>query len=212
MTIIFDYDGTLHNSAGIYIKAFRKAYRYLVEAGQAEDRTYSDGEISRWLGYTKVDMWNSFMPELEESYKEKAGGIIGEEMRRLIRIGEAALYEGTVEVLEYLKSKRHKLMILSNCSEAYLLDHMDMFSLVQYMERCIATESYDFISKTEIVRSLIEGDPSGYMIIGDRHHDIDAGLENGIRTVGCSYGYGTPEEYDRAEVVIGDIRELIGMM
>lgn len=83
------------------------------------------------------------------------------------------------------------------------------------MERCIATESYGYISKTEIVRSLIEGDPPGtsnYKIIGDRHHDIDAGLENGIRTVGCSYGYGTPEEYNMAEVVIGDIRELIDVM
>ena len=33
INIIFDYDGTLHNSIKIYGPAFRKAYEYLIKEG-----------------------------------------------------------------------------------------------------------------------------------------------------------------------------------
>ena len=36
--VIFDYDGTLHESIRIYAPAFHKAYEYLVEKGHAPQR------------------------------------------------------------------------------------------------------------------------------------------------------------------------------
>ncbi|MCD8506009.1 MAG: hypothetical protein LRY37_02510 [Alkalibacterium thalassium] len=37
-TIIFDYDGTLHDSSKIYIPAFKRAYDYLVKNNKAEEK------------------------------------------------------------------------------------------------------------------------------------------------------------------------------
>ena len=36
--IIFDYDGTLHNSIKIYKPAFLKAYDYLISNGYAKEK------------------------------------------------------------------------------------------------------------------------------------------------------------------------------
>ncbi|WP_208560367.1 HAD family hydrolase [Marinilactibacillus kalidii] len=76
-TIIFDYDGTLHDSSHLYIPAFKKAYRFLVKEGQVEEKQFSDEDITKWLGYTKEEMWGTFQSELPTEYKEKASAMIG---------------------------------------------------------------------------------------------------------------------------------------
>ena len=37
-TIIFDYDGTIHHTLGIYEPAFRETYQWLTEQKAAEER------------------------------------------------------------------------------------------------------------------------------------------------------------------------------
>ena len=69
--IIFDYDGTLHNSIKIYEPAFMKAYDYLVANGYANKRKFKEGEISRFLGLSATDMWNIFMPNLPKERKRE---------------------------------------------------------------------------------------------------------------------------------------------
>lgn len=62
ITLFFDYDGTLHDCIRIYAPAFRRVYPELVTAGFAAPRTFSDPELSQWLGLSVSDMWNRFMP------------------------------------------------------------------------------------------------------------------------------------------------------
>ncbi|MCW3062048.1 MAG: 5-nucleotidase [Capsulimonas sp.] len=35
-------------------------------------------------------------------------------------------------------------------------------------------------------------------MIGDRHHDIEGAVANGVYSVGVTYGYGSPEELTEA--------------
>ena len=32
------------------------------------------------------------------------------------------------------------------------------------------------------------------VMVGDRHYDIDGGRAHGLRTIGVTWGYGTPDE------------------
>ena len=105
ITLFFDYDGTLHDCIRIYAPAFRRVYPELVTAGFAAPRTFSDAELSQWLGLSVSDMWNRFMPELPQERKDYYGSRIGDEMLRLINGGLAALYPGTEETLEFLRSR-----------------------------------------------------------------------------------------------------------
>ncbi|MEF9922302.1 MAG: HAD family hydrolase, partial [Anaerovoracaceae bacterium] len=86
-TLVFDYDGTLHECIKIYAPAFRKAYAHLVSCGLMPERIWKDDEISIWLGYSSKDMWNSFAPKLSQEQKMYCSQLIGDEMERLIESG-----------------------------------------------------------------------------------------------------------------------------
>lgn len=211
-TIYFDFDGTLHNSIKIYSPAFRKAYDFLVENKKAEPREWKDEEISRWLGYNRIEMWNDFMKDLDETYKERAGAIIGSEMHNQILSGNGCLYDNSTEVLQSLKKMGFKLVFLSNCSVRYMKAAIATFNLDYYFDQMICSEMYDFIPKHEVLKIIKDNYLMNQVIVGDRFHDIEAGIENGIYSVYCDYGYGAEKEGDMASERIKDIREILTLL
>lgn len=208
-TIIFDYDGTLHDSSKIYIPAFLKAYDYLVEEGQAKETSWSDEDITKWLGYSKKEMWQAFMPTLEAEYKEKASSIIGQTMQDKIANNEAELYSGALETLSYLKNKGYTLLFLSNCSIDYMERHADRFNLKDYFTDMYCTEMYDFKkSKKKIVQLIREEYKDDFLIVGDRFQDIEVAELERIYSIGCAYGFGNKSELEQSNLIINGIEEL----
>ncbi|MFO8070064.1 MAG: HAD hydrolase-like protein [Alkalibacterium sp.] len=207
-TIILDYDGTLHDSSKIYIPAFMKAYDYLVDHDKAPEKKFQDNEITRFLGYSKKEMWELFMPHLEEPYKTEASAIIGQTMADKISKHEAYLYPGALDTLAYL-SEKYTLIFLSNCSIDYMESHAEMFDLKEYFTDMYCTEMYDFKkSKKEIVEGLKDKYPADYVVVGDRQQDLKVAELDSTYAIGCSYGFGQEEELKQADILIGDISEL----
>ncbi len=207
-TIFFDYDGTLHNSLTLYAPSFRKAYDFLVEEGLVPQKEWSDEEISYWLGFNPEDMWERFMPSLSISLRKKCSEIIGNEIQRRMQEEKPHLYEGALEVLEYLKDRGYHLIFISNCKMYYKECHNKAFDLDRYFERLISSDEYDFIPKHEILRLIKVEYPEDMVIVGDRKQDIEAGKKNDIYTIGCSYGFATSGELRDADMLIKDIRDL----
>ncbi len=55
-------------------------------------------------------------------------------------------------------------------------------------------------------------DPRRCVMIGDRHHDVDAGRAHGVATVGVTWGTGTRDELAAADVVVdrpGQLAEVV---
>lgn len=46
------------------------------------------------------------------------------------------------------------------------------------------------------------------VMVGDRHHDIDAARAVGMRSIGVAWGYGTPDEHLRADAICDRLRDL----
>lgn len=208
-TIFFDYDGTLHNSSKIYAPAFQRGYEFLVEQGYAKSKDWTEEEISHWLGYNSKEMWNTFMPSLEDEVKSKASNIIGKEMLAQVEKGNARLYPGTIEVLSYLKKKGYHLVFISNCKTSYRNEMRDHFGLDRYFDEMLTAEEHDYIPKYEILEKALSKYPKDRVIIGDRKHDMQAGKKNDIYTIGCSYGFSKDHELEEADRMINDIKELI---
>lgn len=207
-TIFFDYDGTLHNSMKIYGPAFRKAFDFLVKEGYAKERTWSDKDISYWLGFNPEEMWAKFMPELDTDIKDKSSSIIGNELKKYTEKGIPELYDGALETLEYLKKKEYNLIFLSNCKIQYKNAHKDLFHLDQYFDELVCSEEYSFIPKSEILNKIKLKYNKEMVIIGDRIHDMEAGRKNEIYTIGCSYGFHLEGELEKSDFIIDDIRDL----
>lgn len=208
-TIVFDWDGTLHESMLIYKPAFLKAYEYMVKHKIAKKKIWVDAEIEAFLGKNPKEMWESFTPKLSSSTIEKVSSIISEHMLSLIKKKKARLYDGALDVLKELKQNGFVLVYLSNSKTYYMEAMREAFQLDDYFDFMQCSEMYDYIPKPEILRKIKSVLPQKILMVGDRYLDIDTGVENDAYTIGCLYGYGSIEELNHADKHIKSILELI---
>ena len=206
--IIFDYDGTLHNSMLTYAPAFRDTMKWLSDSGYIADREYSDKEISYWLGFNSTDMWGNFHPELDITIRETARKKLGENMAHRLDSGEGALYTGAEEMLTALKDAGHTLIFLSNCRIRYMERAKRLFHLEKWIDHFYCCEEYDFIPKYEIFRRFSPEHKGEYIVVGDRFHDIETAVQNGLRSIGCAYGYGSVDELSKADMIVDSICDI----
>lgn len=202
MVLVFDYDGTLHDTAKLYGNAFRNAYADLVKDHYAPDRYYSDDYMARYLGLSPPAMWNAFMPELPEDVWKKASFKVRKGMISGIEEGKAVLYPGVKEMLDELKMNGYSMVILSNCYHAYLEAHRKYFELDRWFCGYYCSEDWDFALKEEILKGVMQDHPDErYLVIGDRDSDFKAGILNKVPVIGCAYGFGTEEELKMCDAV-----------
>lgn len=206
--LIFDYDGTIHNSMKTYAPAFRNAVKWLADSGYAEEREYSDKEISYWLGFNSTDMWNAFMPGLDAEIKEKVRSMLGMDMAQRVKNGEGELFPHAGETLLKLKNEGHTLIFLSNCRIRYMELHKSVFGLDRFFDYFYCCEEFDFLPKYQIFRLFSLQHKGQFIVIGDRFHDIETATQNGLHSIGCGYGYGSPEELSAADIIVNDIVEI----
>ena len=194
--LIFDFDGTIHDSMCIYAPAVRACQKEYAARGLLPDREVSDAEIRSYLGLTTAQMWQAFAPHLSKEQREEGGQYIYREMSRLARAGNARLYDGAVCMLQELRAQGHRLVFLSNCSEAYMKLHQEVFGLDHIFHEMYCAGQFDWESKPQIVRRLIPAwrqaadragckEPLVIISIGDRYTDMEIKLAQTIHTSGC---------------------------
>ena len=129
-------------------------------------------------------------------------------MERYVREGRARLYPGSEEVLAGLQEKGYRLIFLSNCETGYMDAHIEAFGLGGYFSDFFCAESYGYRPKREIFGFIKEKYPGEFIMIGDRHHDMEVASAHGLLSVGCAYGYGAKEELQSANLIAESVREI----
>lgn len=211
--LIFDYDGTLNDSGLIYVPAFCNMYETMVRDGVAEPRQWAPEEITRYLGYSAVEMWLEFMPGISRDLMSAYSIGLGEEMLAMIENGKARWYSGAEKTLQTLRERGYRMVVLSNCRKQYLDTNRKAFRMDRFFEGYYDCESYDFAPKPEIFREIQrECDAKDYVVIGDRRHDMEVAQVHQLRSIGCLYGYGKPEELDIADQRIERIEQLLDIL
>ena len=211
MHLLFDYDGTLHETMRIYGPAFRMVCEDLAARGLIEPRHDSDAEIAVWLGFSTPEMWRRFLPELPQPEKERSSRMIGGEMLRLVRAGQAALYPQAEATLAALKARGHTLILLSNCRCAYLQAHVQTFGLDRFFTACYCCEEFGDIPKYDSFPKIRARWPGDYVVIGDRFCALAVAVRPDLPAVGCLYGCGSAEELSAATYRITSLPELLTM-
>lgn len=209
-TLIFDYDGTIHNTIGIYEPAFRSCYAWLEAEGYVPAQEISTERIAGWLGMNSREMWNSFLPGLSEELKDAASGQVGSSMVEYIRAHKAAWYPGAREALEELKSDGYTMIVLSNCKIAYRKANWETFGMERWFAEFYDCETFSFAPKTEIIKEIQKKFSGPYIVIGDRRSDLECAVSSGSAFIGCRYGFGIDGELDGADAFVDTVRELPG--
>lgn len=215
-TLVFDYDGTINNTMAVYEPAIRETCGWLLENCHSEEHSrvsaavkdLSSERISRWLGMNAKDMWMDFMPFLDEDIRDQASARVGDHMKKLVLDHRAHWYKGAEQTLDMLHKEGYSMLILSNSKRIDGEIHFREFQMDRWFDTWYDCESFDWAPKTDIIKEVAKDYPGQLIVIGDRKSDIDAARSIGMKSVGCLYGYGTPEELSASDYQIADIKEL----
>lgn len=206
-TLVFDYDGTLNETMRVYEPSFRKGADWLRARG-IDAPEVGPERICRWLGMNAMDMWRDYIPDLPEEIVLLVRDVVGDEMMAMEREGKCRWYQGVQDCLTQLKKDGWNMVILSNCRTKHAKGHWEAFEMGRWFTKFYDCQSFGFAPKTEIIKTVMEEQPGPFVMVGDRKHDRDCAKAAGIRFIGCSYGYGAPEELEGADILLNRADEL----
>lgn len=205
--LIFDYDGTIHNTVKIYEPAVRAVHDWLKENGHCPPPDLTSDRIKGWLGMNYKEMWEDFMPGLSKEVRDEAARRVGDFMVNEIEAHNAEWYPGVEEVLERLLRVGFPMVVLSNCKISYKQANRKEFDIDKYFLDFVDCETFDFAPKTEIIQKM-NRTTNDIIVIGDRKSDLDCARAGRGRFIGCTYGYAPTGELEGADDLIDDISEL----
>jgi len=192
--ILFDLDGTLTDPKEGIINSVKFA---LSKMGVNESEV---GDLMKFIG-----------PPLHVSFRDFCG--FNEENTELAvqyfreyftdkGINENSIFPGVVELLESLKSRKFNMFIATSKPTVHANTVLDNFGITKYFQyvkgsNLNGTES----GKPEIIAHIIEKfnlEKDKTVMIGDRFYDIIGAKENGIDSIGVTFGYGGETELKEA--------------
>lgn len=197
--LIFDLDGTLFKTRDAVVPAVKETLEELGIPSVGEDKIIS------LLG----ESTSIFSEKVMEGHEDKLEDFMDifwlREKENVDEHGK--LFDGTYEMLEKLRSSGYVLAVCSNGSQEYVDYVLHVTGISDYFDLKVSSSQHD--NKGAAVREIIqENDHSDYIMIGDKHHDFQAGKDNNILSIGVKYGYGEPEELKQADYLVESPEEI----
>jgi phosphoglycolate phosphatase len=128
-------------------------------------------------------------------------------------------YKGIPELLSTLFLNKQKMYIATSKAHPYAKEILAHWKLDRHFIEINGSELDGTRgNKAELLAWMCKkngwDDRSKILMIGDRHHDIDAAKANQIKTLGVAYGYGGRQELEsaKAEIIIETVSELSSIL
>lgn len=181
--IVFDWDGTLMDSAAAIVVAIQRACRDL-------DMPEPDNASARRvIGLGLRDALAQAVPELaSERYAELAERY---RYHYLSRDHELRLFDGTAEMVSELRARGHTLAIATGKTRSGLNRALAQSGLEGWFhasrcaDECQSKPSPDMLLE---LMHLCDADPERTLMIGDTTHDLQMARNAGVTAVAVSYG------------------------
>jgi phosphoglycolate phosphatase len=204
--ILFDLDGTLIDPKIGITSAVQYA---LARFGINEDREILTPFIGPPLNKSFVKFYNFSEKKAMEAVEYYREYYLPKGMQ------ESEVYKGIPELLTKLKEKKRKLYIVT-FKPTYIAEKIIKYHHLDNYFDGIKGPNPDLLNSDKIILinetlSLIPNDQRHpAVMIGDREHDIIAAQENGIDTIGVTYGFGSHEEIEKVKptYIAKSIKEL----
>lgn len=193
--IFFDLDGTITEP----FEGITKALCYSLEKFgiNVEDRNSLKICIGPplWDTYTEIfGLSDEDANKATDYYREyyDAGGAY-----------DCLIYDGIEEMLKKLHNSPCKVVLATSKPEKMARVVLAHFGLDKYFDFiCGASMDKSRSSKTSVVAYALEtagvNDKTRCIMVGDRKFDVEGARENGLSTIGVTYGYGDRGELEKA--------------
>ena len=181
--VVFDWDGTLFDSTALITRCIQAA---CADVGVTVP---TDTQASYVIGMGLIEALQHAAPGLpRERYPE-----LGARYRHhyTARQHEVMFFDGTLAMLETLKSRGHLLAVATGKSRRGLDDALNTSALRGLFD---ATRTADETASKpdprmlhELMNDLVVG-PERTLMIGDTTHDLQLAANAGVASIGVSYG------------------------
>ena len=211
MHLLFDLDGTLSDSRPGIVRCFHHA---LIELGADVPR---ESILARYIG-SSLPIRDCFAELLQTADIELVERAVTAYRSRFEPIGmfENRLYPGVEDALAVLGASGATLHVVTAKPVVYTRRIIRHFGIERHFSSVVGPglEEKRF-TKADLIRTALsenEASPSDAIVIGDRAADIIGARENGVRSIGVSWGYGEPEELAEADDVVDSWPDLVACL
>ena len=210
-TIIFDVDGTLFNGQSLSLPIFKDCLSILIDEFHFNLPFPSDKEILSHFGKQADDIYIDLLQNAPQEVINSFAECVEKAEVAMLKKGGGELYNNVPNVLSELKNRGYKLAICTNAREDYFNAIVERFQFKNYFQLMLAAGLFINKDKVWMVSEIIKKmnlKSKKFVVVGDRHHDIDAAKANNGLSIGCAYGFGFGE-VEKADIIINDFKELL---
>jgi phosphoglycolate phosphatase-like HAD superfamily hydrolase len=130
---------------------------------------------------------------------------------------DLVLYDGAKELIEFLGSNEIPWGIVTNKPEQYTLPIINKLGWDKMTNAVICP---DYLKQAKpspegIYKALeiLDGCPESSFYVGDHERDIQTGINAGLKTIGCTYGYyEKPPQFWKADFLVDKIDDIIEIL
>lgn len=197
-TYLFDLDGTITDpGVGITDSVMYALSKYGITV---EERS----QLYQFIGPPLLDSFMNFYG-FDENQAEQAV-VYYREYYRDKGIYGCYVYDGIEMLLQTLREKGCHILLATSKPEPFARQILEHFNLCQYFD-VIAGSDFENVrnTKAKIIayalstfaynKDVTEKEiKTSAVMVGDRFHDVKGANENGIPTIGVTFGYGSKEE------------------
>ncbi len=190
--IAFDIDGTIYDSAGIVVDAFRGGMlRYFDSAGEKPAAFPERDSILKLVGLPTHEIFIRLFPELSADELLELNDECSRSFVSIIRAGGGRLFPGVADSLVELHKAGYQFLTASNGREDYIKAILETHGLIGMFSEGMLFVSGEYPDKKDIVAEYMRGPVSGkkLIMVGDRASDRNAASANGVPFIGCSFGH-----------------------
>ncbi|HLP27165.1 MAG TPA: HAD hydrolase-like protein [Candidatus Didemnitutus sp.] len=197
--VLFDLDGTLVDSRPGIVHSLRLA---LSEMGVVVEE---DHDFTWCIG---ASLWKIFEHYIGNADRTKVEAAVAR-YRHIYRDGpmfEYDVYDGVIETLQTLKSSNIRVAIATAKVHEYAREIIAVSRFAPYIDHVYGSElDGRNVEKRDLIHMILREErlqSDSVVMVGDRHHDVDGALANGVSSVAVLYGYGSAEELAHADVIV----------
>ena len=207
--IFFDLDGTLTDPAQGITNSFIHALKYFGR----EIPSYE--ELCKLIGPPLPYSFETILGFPKENVMEAVAKY--REYFATKGLYENSVYPGIPELLQTLKEKGKHLVVATSKPEEYSIKIIEHFGLSKYFDFvCGSLMDESRSKKSEVIAyalercGLDEEDKNRVLMVGDRFHDIEGAKQNGLKSCGVLFGYGSRTELEDAgaDYIVKDVMDL----
>tara|TARA_Y100000817_G_scaffold76683_1_gene59023 strand:+ start:1095 stop:1742 length:648 start_codon:yes stop_codon:yes gene_type:complete len=204
--ILFDLDGTLLNSGLTFHKIVNQLKKEInqEEVPFEKVRKYSSRGASLILKNSFPEADEAQLEDLKKSFLERYFEFM---------LDDICLYDGVVELIDFLANESIPWGIVTNKSEKYTRPIIEKLKWHELTNAVICPEN---VTKAKpdpegiiTALNLLNASNSESYYVGDHKRDIETGKNANVKTVACTYGFHETDPHSwQADYIINEPIEL----